>query len=358
MKILIVNVIKPQEGSRDGMTEYAYQIYERLSRKHDVDILYVTPVSKRLDKVSFVYANTLFKLKVRAAAKRDYDIIHITNQELGFAAKVLKNAGTKAKVITSIHDLMRADINSYDDPLQRFYNTLVAGSIRDCFRYSDYVISSASTVTKDAEKRFGNILKRHGTTLLGPSEEFRTTPLPKKKTKEKIVVGYVGALAPWKNPMFVAHTANLLKDIRNLHFRMYGNGPEKERILAYKDENRLDNLELLEFPPQKRFLGMYDSFNIFFYPTTEEGSSLPMLNAQSRGLPVIIYKGNKVDVEVTKYCLVAKNEADAARIIKRLISMGFDENYKRKMVNYIHGFSWDRVTNETLEIYKRVLKQK
>jgi glycosyltransferase involved in cell wall biosynthesis len=101
---------------------------------------------------------------------------------------------------------------------------------------------------------------------------------------------------------------------------------------------------------------MYDSFDLFFYPTLEEGSSLPLINAQCRGLTAIIYKGNKLDPEVTKYCIVSKDVNDAAKIIKRIKGKGIDKHRKQQLTNYARSFSWDRTTKETLEIYKGTLK--
>ncbi len=358
MRIALINIIKPQEGSRDGMTEYTYQIYERLKKNHEVDLVYVTDSSKRLDNRALLHANTLFKLKVKSLAHKNYDIIHITNQELGFAAKILKKNGTDAKLITSIHDLMRMHINSYKSLSQKLYNTLVRGSIINCFKYSDYIIFSASTVQKDAEKMFYSKHNNWVTTLLGPSEEFRTTAIPKKAKRKEFVIGYVGALAAWKNPIFVLKTAEILKKDKSYKFRMYGNGPEEQRLREYVSAHKLDNIEITGFPQQGKFLEMYDTFDLFLYPTTEEGSSLPMINAQCRGLPVVIYKENKVDNEVTKYCFVSDDEYDAAKIIKGVKEKGFEKNHRQAMLKYVRSFSWDRVTDETLAVYRKLLKQK
>jgi len=358
MKIALMNVIKPQEGSRDGMTEYAYQLYERLKRRHHVDLIYVTEKSKRLDTAAFLYANTLFKAKAKRLGRRNYDIVHITNQELGFVAKILKKGSGSAKVITSVHDLMRMHQGAYKNIVQRAYSTIVSNSILDCFRYSDHIIFTASTVQKEAERKFGGKHSNWITTLLGPSEEFRSTSIPRRTKRKKFVIGYVGAFAPWKNPMFVLRTAKLFERNDKYEFHMYGAGPEESVMQAYKAENRLNNVEIHGFPTQDKFLGMYDGFDALFYPTTEEGSSLPMINAQCRGLPVVIYKKNKVDPEVTRYCFVSEDESEAARIIKRLCERGFDRKRRNEMLRHIRKFSWDRVTKETLKVYGETLKAK
>ena len=355
VKIALVNTIKPQEGSRDGMTEYAYQLYQKMKKGHKVDLVYVTDKSKRVDNAAFIYANTFFKMKIKALAAKGYDVVHIANQELGFVAKILKEAKTNSKVVTTVHDLMRLKSGSYKSIDQRIYSKLVSGSILDCFKYSDQIIFSGSNVSENATKAFGR-KNNWAITFLGPSEEFRSTLIPKKPRRKEFVVGYVGALAFWKNPMYVARTAKLLKDDESYRFMVYGNGPEDEKLRSYKDQNGLDNLTINPFPSQDRFLSMYDSFDLFFYPTTEEGSSLPLINAQCRGLPVVMYKGNHIDAEVKKYCFVSKDEKDAARIIGRIKTKGFNKRYRKTMTDYARSFSWGKTAKETIAIYNRLLK--
>ena len=45
---------------------------------------------------------------------------------------------------------------------------------------------------------------------------------------------------------------------------------------------------------EERLIGIYDSFDVFAFPSLYEGFGLPILEAQSRGLPVIIYKYGKI----------------------------------------------------------------
>lgn len=358
LKIALINVIKPQSGSRDGITEYTYEIYRRLKKRHKVDLIYVTDVSKRFNTAALISANALFKLRVKKLAKENYDIVHIANQELGYAAKILKENGSGAGIVTSIHDLMRYNVGAYRGVKQKAYSVLVRGSILDAIKYSDYVVFSASTVEKDAIRRFGKMLKNHKTTLLAPSDEFRTKPIPQKRESDGFLIATVGAFVPWKNQIFVLRTAELFKDEVGYRFRLIGSGPDEQQLRDYKKKRGLNNVEFVNFAPQSKFLDMYDSFSMMFYPTTEEGSSLPMINAQCRGLPVVIYKGNRVDREVTKYCLVAKDERDAAKIIKSIGERGFDRKRRNAMIRYARSFSWDRVTKETLDIYKKALEKR
>jgi len=358
MRIALINTIRPEAGSGDGITEYTYQLYSRYKGKNKVDLAYGVEESKRNDVKGNLIIHSLFKSKIKKLAKMDYDIIHITNQELGFAAKMLKKAGSNAKILFSVHDLMRLDEHEKRDfhkgILQSTFNYLVSSSIKDGMKHSDMVIFSASTVQKDSLRRFR--INKWRTTLLGPKEAFRKSKIPAKKKKGSFNIGWVGALGFRKNAIFILKTALLMKNDRKFKFIVWGSGAEKQNLLNFKEENGLDNVSFMGFAPEKGLMKIYDGFDLFFYPSLEEGSSLPILDAQARGLPVIVYKDNHMDVEVTKYCLAAKDPEDAATAIKRLAKNGYSPRFRNRATAYARSFSWDRVADETFEAYKSLLK--
>jgi hypothetical protein len=94
MKILLISTAKPYKGSGSGLTEYAYQLIthmeQSLSKNDSVEELYALGASKRNNILGLIKTNTSFKKKIAAIPKDKYDIIHITDHEIGFAAKILK----------------------------------------------------------------------------------------------------------------------------------------------------------------------------------------------------------------------------------------------------------------------------
>ncbi|MDE1871039.1 MAG: glycosyltransferase family 4 protein [Candidatus Micrarchaeota archaeon] len=358
MKIALINTIKPEAGSGDGITDYTYRLYERLKKHNRVDLVYGLRESRRNDVSGNIIIHSLFKSKIRGLAGMDYDIIHITNQELGFAAKILKKAGTKAKIVISVHDLMRLDEHEKRDfhkgVLQSTFNYMVSSSMHDGIRYSDMIVFTASTVQRDSMKRFK--IKRWCTTLLGPKEHFRRSRIPPKRHGEHVNIGWVGALAFRKNAIFILKTALLVKDDDRYRFAVWGDGAERQNLINFKNENSLDKVDFKGFAPENGLMRIYDSFDIFFYPSLEEGSSLPILDAQARGLPVIVHRDNHMDIEVTKYCFAAKNPKEAVKLIKKLSEMGYDAKLRKRATAYARSFSWDRVAKGTFDAYKSLLK--
>lgn len=355
MKIALVNSIKPQPGSGDGMTEYTYQLYRHLSKKNKIVAIAPLKRSRRNDMSGLIYTFSLFKGEIAKLAKKDFDIIHITNQEMGFAARLLKKAGSKARIVTTIHDLMRMDPGFNKGPLQHAYNAVVASSIKDAITYSDYLIFSSSSVERRALKRF-RISKEWRVIMLGPKDHFRELLIPKKKAKVQFNVGYVGAISHRKNIGFILKTAAELKANSGYHFTIYGSGPDLKRLTRQKEKDGLDNVSFMGYAKEDELIKIYDSFDLFYYPAREEGSSLPILDAQARGLPVLIYKMSKLDPEVTKYCFTAADEKDAVRVLARLKNKGYPQKAKMKATQYARSFSWDALTRQTQDAYADALK--
>jgi len=336
------------------MTEYTYQLYNRLLKKHEVDLLYPLHKSKKNDVLGLIYTYFLFGHKIAALAKKNYDIIHITNHELGFAASILKSKKSNAKIVTTVHDLMRLKEGFNKGFLQNKYNKLVSMSIKLAFEKSDYVVFSAESVQNDAIL-YALSVKHWKAILLGPRDNFVKAKIKKKNKSNTFNIGYVGAISYRKNIMFLLRTALKMTGMSEYHFTIYGSGPDYKNLVDFKNENNLKTVKLMGFAPEDKLLEIYDSFDIFFYPTLEEGSSLPVLDAQARGIPVLLYKNNKIDNAVKKYCFLASNEDHAVTIITNLMKKGYSDSSRKREIRYARHFSWDNVAKETEQVYKELI---
>jgi len=92
------------------------------------------------------------------------------------------------------------------------------------------------------------------------------------------------------------------------------------------------------------------------FPSLYEGFGQPILEAQSRGLPVIIYKYGKIPKEVRRYCFEAESPEHMAQIIENLKENGYNEKEQKKAMEYARSFTWEKTAKETLEVYKKVLE--
>ena len=354
MNILLINTTKPYKGSGTGLTEYAYQLSEHLrpmlSNGSSIDFLYSLSDSKRNNIKGLLYANTSFKKLIKEIPKGKYDIIHITDHEIGFAAKILKKSGNNAKIITTIHDLSRFEKGLHRGLSQKVYNKLVQGSIKDAIKYSDFILCTSLQTLNTITERFGPI-KNIKVVPHGTNDTIIKAKIPKRKSYKKFVIGYIGALMKHKNVIFLLKSAEILKSKPRYRFVIYGTGIDKNILLKFKHDHGLDNVEFNGYLKEDSKLKAYDGFDAFVFPSLYEGLGYPILEAQSRGLPVIIYKYGKIPKEVRKYCFEAESPEHLVQIIKNLKENGYNEKSSKKAMKFARSFTWEKTAKATLKIY-------
>jgi len=357
MKIALVSTIKPSLGTGLGISEYTYQLthhLKALDKNLKLDNIYAVSEQKRNNILGLLYTNTIFKLRVKGLAKLDYDIAHITDHEIGFVAKILKKSGGSTKIVTTIHDLARFEKGLHRSLTQYIYNKLVQGSINDAINYSDYILCNSSQTYETIENRFGK--KANMKVILhGVNEDLLNAKIPSKHKNSIFTVGYIGALMKHKNVIFILKAAKLL-DKAEFSFLIYGTGVDMPILKKFKEDNSLSNVYIKGYLEEKDKVKTYDSFDVFVFPSLYEGLGSPILEAQSRGLPVIIYKYGKIPKEVRKYCFEAESPEHMAQIIEQLKENGYNEKERKKTMDYARSFTWGRTAKETLKVYRDVLE--
>ena len=159
-----------------------------------------------------------------------------------------------------------------------------------------------------------------------------------------------------KNIIFLLKAAVILKSKPGYKFVIYGTGIDKNIILRFKQDHGLDNVDINGYLKEDSKLKTYDGFDAFAFPSLYEGLGHPILEAQSRGIPVIIYKYGKIPKEVRKYCIEAESSEHMVQIIENIKENGYNEKLRKKATEYARSFTWERCARETLGVYQRMLK--
>lgn len=353
LKLAMINSIHPMAGAGDGVTEYAYRMQLNLSKNAQIDQVYAIEEAKKNDVLGLVRVNALLSRRVSSAAKKDYDIFHIMNQEVGFTAKDVKRVSHLNKVITTIHDIARLEGGLHLGTAQKIYNHMVGHSVATAVEKSDYLIFNSSQTMKKVKKRFG--FSNGKVINIGIDSRFSVKPI--RKTHKNFSVGYLGSFAYHKNVSMLLESATGLKEDR-IQFLIYGDGAEKKKLREFAEIKHLKKVNFMGFAPESKKIDIYDSFDVFAFPSKYEGFGLPILEAQSRGLPVIIYKHGEIPEEVARYCLRAEDSAHMAQIIKEIEKEGYDKGRRLKAMRYARSFTWKRCALETLKIYEKTSDKK
>ena len=341
-----------EKGTGSGIKNYMYYIYEGLSKSNI-----------KLDKVEFKKSRLLqrfpwlnnwlsFGFGTFATRFDGYDIVH--NPDPGH--KIFMRRG-KYKLVTTVHDFReffdpKAKISSKDDLKQKIFVTLVKKSLLAALK-SDYLIAR-STQTRNEAITLGYDKNKIFVSPSGLNKEFISKPIQKREVNAPIFrVGYIGGFSYSKNLIFAIDAFKHIKN-NNMHFLIYGKKTlEYENLLKYSAG--VKSIKFMGFAPEDKLVSIYDSFDAFVFPSLYEGLGLPIREAQSRGLPVIIYKYAKIPEEVRKYCFEAESPEHMAQIIENIKKNGYNEKLKKKATEYARSFTWGNCTKSTLTAYKKAI---
>ncbi len=221
---------------------------------------------------------------------------------------------------------------------------------------SDFICAS-STQTRDEAISLGYDRKRIFVVSLGVDKRFIDTPVKRKKNKI-FKIGYIGTLASTKNVEFAIKAFNKL-DRSDAVFEIWGKPLASDYYKHLIDLSKSNkNIGFMGFVPEEKLVGTYDSFDVLVHPILYTGFELEILEAQARGVPVIVCKRGKISAEVKKYCFEADDEAHVAQIIQDLKNNGYNEKRRKDAMGYARSFTWEKTARDTLEVYKNIINAK
>ncbi len=314
-----------------------------------------------IDSINFYVS---FYLYAKFSKLNKYDIVHNLNP-----TNPIKKSNVNI-LITTIHDLV-----------QIYYPNLIYGAF-DEIPYVGYFLKSAvyldtkiqvfalkhnlnlsnyfianSTQTKNELLEYGIEKNKIFITPMGVDERFLENN-HKFNLHQYFNVGYLGGLVPKKNIKFIFDSSKYTDD-KTIIFSIYGQKTNYFNLLFkyYSKYKNMSKIKFRGFVPENKLVDIYDSFDVFVFPSLHEGFGQPILEAQARGLPVIIYKYGKIPKEVRKYCFEAESPEHMAQIIMQLKENGYNEKLQKKATAYARSFTWKKTAQKTLNVYKSILKR-
>ena len=122
---------------------------------------------------------------------------------------------------------------------------------------------------------------------LGVTQAQIGAPRPLRDAPRKLL--YAGRLLYWKGVhIAVEAMSRLVAHIPNAHLTIVGNGPEEPRLKSEIAERNLQaNITLASWMPQEQFLRLYDTHDVFVFPSLHDSAGWVVLESICRGLPVV-----------------------------------------------------------------------
>lgn len=327
-----------------GVNRYAYELHKNLQKitRNVVDKLETT-------RLFGIGTGLSFSLLASTNRYKNYRIVH------NLFSDPMLHLSQRKIFITTIHEmqmLLNKELNQ--DMESGFKNQLWLNLIGlpglKLSLKSDYVIVPSIQASQEVAST-GFDSKRIFIVNNGIDERFLKPIL--KKRHRKFIVGYVGALRRRKNVVFAIRAFKKISDI-DIEFHIYGK-PAYDYKEIYKEALSDKRIIFKGFADEKKLVDVYDSFDVFVFPTLYESHSPLLLEARARGLPTIIYRNSIMSEENRKFCFEAEDESHMARIIETLKINGFKEELRNKQIQYAQKFTWMKTAKDTATVYKKIL---
>jgi glycosyltransferase involved in cell wall biosynthesis len=216
---------------------------------------------------------------------RDYDIVHTASFPYFslIAAAVIRPLG-RYRIVVDWHELWTRDYwREYAGP---FAGRIGWNVQRLCLRIPQRAFCFSRLVERrlQAEGVHGELTLLEG--------EFEGTPAPAPLPAESFVV-FAGRHIPEKNPVAVLHAvAKARETIPDLTAKIYGDGPERPKVLAAIAERGLEGVVAAPgFVEEDILESALARALCLVLPSRREGYGLVVLEALSRGTPAIVVAG-------------------------------------------------------------------
>jgi glycosyltransferase involved in cell wall biosynthesis len=179
---------------------------------------------------------------------------------------------------------------------------------------------------------------------------------PKKK-----LVGHIGRLSSVKGQRyFIQAAAELCRKRNDLQFLLVGDGPERAGLEALVKAQALDSVFLMK-PTVSDTSEAYAAMDVFVMPSLQEGFGLSVLEAQARGVPVVVSGAGGLSTLVRdrETGLIA-NPMDSASLAGAIETCLDDIVLRRTVVESarrqaVEKFSVRRMALETRVVYSEIL---
>ncbi len=311
---------------------------------------------------------------------RHCDVFHSPNFMIPYLAFSGSRKTSAGRCITTIHDVIPLLL---PDHAPRSRKSRMMPLLRACMRMTLGISSAVLTVSKTARRDIVSVFKLRGANaaklhsiyngICGPvngtsrhsadagSPHCSAEAAPSADSPHAPIVLYVGRLDPYKQvPLLVRSFAAAIRHSDSKAQLMIA-GPDDPRYPEAREmahsldiENRVT---FLGFLSDAELDAAYRDATIVVNPSRYEGFGLPILEAMSRGVPVICGNGGaqpEIAGDAARIFPSGDGQALADAIAELLANPAARRELAERGLRRAADFTWDRTARETLAAYRAV----
>ncbi|SRR5260221_7725637 len=270
----------------------------------------------------------------------------------------------RIKTLVTIHDVIPLTNPETEKFINKIYWNI---QIPLAYKLADAVVTDSNYSKDELVKRFG-IRKNIETVYLGidinNNLNFQSNLSKFQKIKAKFNIKgeyilYVGTIQPRKNILNLIKAFELLNN-KDLQLVIAGRkGWLYNDIFEYVKERDLGNhIIFTDFISAEEIQYLYKNAKISTYISITEGFGFPIIEAMSFKIPVITSNTSCMP-EIAGNAAILVNPRDIMDISKRMEQLCTNNDLRNELVKKgienIKRFSWDKCTENTLEMYHKLL---
>lgn len=358
MKVSLVGYTTPMSGNLGtslGISKYIYYVGKELIKLgHDVELLIRDDYKPKENWIKTIRAP-----KTTWSVYPFFIFPHIINKKSDIFHSDYINTGApliwakKHPSVVTMHDAFPFYYNPKD--LTR-KDKIIVKIFKFYFKFAkkaDAIVLRSNWAKEDALKHT-NIPEEKLFVNFGGLDPKMYYPM-KKKSHDKIKIGYLGGLEGRKNVILLVETfKKLVNDYDNIELHVGGGGRNVQKFRDMKIKNSFFH----GFIPDEKVNEFLNSLDIFVYPTLGEGLGSDPIQAMGCGLPVIASNRSSMPEVIGDAGILAEpNVKSMYNAIARLIE---NENLRKKIAKKCFERSkeltWERCIQNVLEVYDAVMK--
>ena len=268
------------------------------------------------------------------------------------------------KSIIVIHDLayFMPELNAYPLIDTVYMRLMIKSSVKrahhiiaisentkkDIIKFTGVEEDKISVVYEASDRKFGQIFDK--TKLDAIKKEYH---LPEQ------FIFCCDSITPRKNMARLLAAFNLIKDKVPHKLVLTGGVSWKSKTVRDLIDSMKDSVIKLGYVPDGDMPLLYNSADLFIYPSLYEGFGLPLLEAMACSCPVITSNTSSIPEVVGEAGVMVDpyNIDDLAiAMYEVLTNDALRENMTEKGLKREKMFSWEKTASETLKVYEKVMR--
>ncbi len=182
-----------------------------------------------------------------------------------------------------------------------------------------------------------------------------------------LTLAFISRLTKLKGAEEALEIVKILKSkVKDVKLYIAGRGEKKYGQFLKNQAKKLKvekNVKFLGFISEKQKLNLLQKSHFLLHPSFHEGFGLTVIEANSQATPVIAYKSPGLE-EIVKNGINGYKflPTEKKEIVKKILFLYKNKtaylNLARSSLKFASQFSWEKSTEKSLELIKKVLKKK